>query len=71
MFKEANNQKDFFELEPMTFKDPNSKEFFPAWINYYNESGKDIPEGKQGINPGLISRSGKIRIINTSDYGKL
>jgi hypothetical protein len=58
-FKEANNQKDFFEL------------FFPAWIKYYKALGKDIPEGKQGINPGLISRSGKIRIINISDYGKL
>jgi hypothetical protein len=70
-FKEANNQKDFFELEPMTFRDPNSKAFFPAWIKHYKELGKDIPEGKQGINPGLISRSDQIRIINTSDYGKL
>jgi hypothetical protein len=27
-FKEANNQKDFFELASMTFKDPKTNHFF-------------------------------------------
>lgn len=63
-FKQANNQNDFFELEPMTFKDPKTQNFFPAWVNYYKELKTDIPEGKLGINPGLISRSSKIEIVN-------
>ena len=47
----------------MTFKSPVTKQFFPAWEDYYNELQKPIPEGKPGINPGVISRSDKIIII--------
>jgi hypothetical protein len=63
VFKEANDAQDFFELNPMTFKDPNTHTFFPAWVDYYQQLKQDIPEGKPGINPGLISRSDKIQII--------
>lgn len=63
-FKEAWNQKDFFELEPMTFKDPIKKTYFPAWIDYFKQLNLEIPEGKQGINPGLISRSDKIYMLS-------
>ena len=62
-FKVANNQKEFFSLAPMTFKDPKTKEFFPAWIDYYKALQKPIPEGKLGINPGLISCSNKLNIL--------
>ena len=62
-FKKANHNKPFFALEPMTFKSPVTKQFFPAWADYYSELHKQIPEGKPGINPGLISRSDKIIII--------
>ena len=62
-FKVANNQKEFFSLAPMTFKDPKTKEFFPAWIDYYKALQKPIPEGKLGINPGLISCSNKLKIL--------
>lgn len=62
-FKQANNNNDFFTLEPMTFKDPATKAFFPAWIEYYKNINKEIPEGKPGINPGLMSRSDKLDII--------
>lgn len=67
-FKEANYQKDFFLLAPMTFKDPNTKNYFPAWIEYYKSLNKSIPEGKPGINPGLISRSKKIKIIKIDRF---
>lgn len=67
-FKEANNQNDFFVLEPMTFKDPKTNAFFPAWIEYYNQLNTEIPEGKAGINPGLISRSNKIQIIYVESF---
>lgn len=62
-FKKANNNKPFFKLEPMRFKDPKTNSFFSAWIDYYKALDIDIPEGKPGINPGGISRSNKIRII--------
>ena len=62
-FKEANNQKDFFGLAPMTFKDPKTNNYFPVWVDYYKQLNIEIPEGKQGVNPGLISRSSKIQIL--------
>ncbi|KAB2807712.1 YiiX/YebB-like N1pC/P60 family cysteine hydrolase [Phaeocystidibacter luteus] len=62
-FKSANGGEDFFELFPMTFKDPGTNEFFPAWTDYYAELGDSIPEGEPGLNPGSISRSERIEII--------
>jgi len=61
--KYANNDKDFLTLEPMTFKNPKTNEFFLAWVNYYKTLNCQIPEGKLGINPGLISRSNKIEVV--------
>lgn len=63
VFKTANGNTDFFELEPMTFKDPKAESFYPVWIKYYEDLNREIPEGELGINPGLISRSEKIKII--------
>lgn len=57
------NGKPFFELQPMTFKQPESKEFFPAWIEYYQNIKVEIPEGELGCNPGGISTSDKIKIV--------
>lgn len=57
--------KPFFELMPMTFKQPDSNEFFPAWVDYYNNISVEIPEGKPGCNPGGISKSDKIKIVGT------
>lgn len=62
-FKSANHKKPFFELFPMTYKQPGTNEFFPAWVDYYKNIGKDIPEGKPGCNPGGMSTSDKIDII--------
>ena len=62
-FKYANNGHPFFELEPMTFRQPGTNDFFPVWKEYYSKLGISIPEGKPGCNPGGLSRSGKIEII--------
>lgn len=62
-FKEANNGKAFFFCQPMTFKDPATKEFFPPWQEYYKDLNMEIPEGVPGINPGLISRDPRLEII--------
>ncbi len=47
----------------MTFKDPKTKTYFPAWVNYYKQINKTIPEGQPGINPGLISLSDKTEVV--------
>jgi hypothetical protein len=59
-FKDANHQKAFFELQPMTFKQPHRKTFFPVWVTYYQQLQMPIPEGALGINPGGISRSNRL-----------
>jgi hypothetical protein len=63
-YMKANYDKPFFTLEPMTFKRPGKDEFFPAWVEYYDRLDMPIPEGKPGINPGGISSSDKIVILN-------
>jgi len=63
IFKKANNNKPFFELEPMTFKSPKSNAFLEVWLDYYRKLNRKIPEGKAGINPAGISRSSKIEIV--------
>lgn len=63
-FKYANGGKALFQLNPMTFIDPDTEETFGIWSNYYRELGKSIPEGELGLNPGGISRSSEIEIIH-------
>ncbi|MBE9463221.1 YiiX/YebB-like N1pC/P60 family cysteine hydrolase [Dyadobacter subterraneus] len=63
-FKKANGGTDFFTLQPMTFKQPGSAKFFPVWIQYYAKLGIPIPEAEPGINPGGISTSPFIEILN-------
>lgn len=64
----ANDNEEFFKLNPMTFKDPDSGNFNKAWINHFNKLGEEIPEGKPGINPGGISLSDKIEIVHVYGY---
>lgn len=63
-YKAANDGNEVFQLFPMTFKDPQTDAFFPAWVEYYEELGQEIPEGELGLNPGSISRSDKIEILD-------
>ena len=63
-FMFANGGKPFFKLYPMTYKQPNTNEFFPAWVAYYKSIGAKIPEGLPGCNPGGMSVSDKIEIID-------
>lgn len=62
-FKTANNNKVFFPLNTMTFKDSTTGNFIPYWITYYQELGVAIPEGDKGVNPGAISRNKHLEII--------
>ncbi len=54
--------KPLFELNPMTFKEPDTGEIFGIWKDYYEKLGQEIPEGKPGLNPGGISRSDMLDI---------
>ena len=62
-FKKANAGKPFFQNSPMTFRKPGSKEYFPVWVEYYQKLGIEIPEGKEGCNPGGISRAPELEIL--------
>lgn len=63
LYKDANGGKEVFSLFPMTFKDPDTKEFFPAWVTYYAALKQPIPEGEPGCNPGGVSQSKKLKIL--------
>lgn len=64
-FMFANGGKPFFQLFPMTYKQPGTNDFFPAWVEYYSVLGVEIPEGLPGCNPGGMSMSDKIEIVGT------
>jgi len=64
-FKDANKNKSFFTLYPMTYKQPGTDDFFPAWVDYYKQIGKPIPQGQPGCNPGGISTSDKIEVLGS------
>ena len=64
-YKYANNDNPFFNLEPMTFKEPITGRTFAAWEKYYRALKIQIPEGKLGCNPAGISRSEKIQIVKS------
>lgn len=61
-FLYSNNNKPFFQLFPMTYKEPYSESFFPVWIEHFNKIGIPIPEGKLGCNPGGMSLDKKITL---------
>lgn len=61
-FRFANQNKDFFKLYPMTFKDLKTKKFHPEFEAYYQKMQIPIPEGKMGLNPGSISRDIRLKI---------
>lgn len=62
-YKHAQNGIAFFQLSPMTFKKPNSSNYFETWIEYFQKLGLPIPEGELGCNPNGIFEDGKFEII--------
>jgi uncharacterized protein YycO len=62
--------RTLFPNAPMTFKDPASSAFFPAWVEYFQELGARIPEGQPGCNPGGMSVASFLVIeMPYSDFG--
>lgn len=66
-FLKANEGKPIFELQLMTFVDPETGRTFPAWKKYFEQLKVPIPQGNLGINPGSISRSHILTIVHA--YG--
>ena len=67
-FKHANEDEPIFQLQPMTYKDPETNEIFPIWADYFEDLKVPIPEGELGLNPGGMSTSAYIDIVHF--YGK-
>ncbi len=67
-FKFANAGKPFFQLHPMTFKQPGTPTYDPAWIAYYQELGEAIPEGQLGCNPGGLASGGKLELLAVEPF---
>lgn len=57
-------EKDsIFEMNPMTFKNPETHEFHPTWIQFYQKQNLEIPEGEPGCNPNGMAASEKLELI--------
>ncbi|NRA92137.1 MAG: hypothetical protein HRU26_05535 [Psychroserpens sp.] len=67
-FKFANNDQPIFQLQNMTYKDPDTKELFPIWKSYFENLKIPVPEGEPGLNPGGMSTSNYIDIVHF--YGR-
>lgn len=59
-------EDSIFKLNPMTFKDPDTGEYLPAWIKYYKNQGLEIPERMPGCNPNEMAASEKLERIGTN-----
>jgi len=58
-------EKDsIFQLQPMTFLDPKTKDTLSIWKEYYSDLKVEIPQNKLGINPGIMSLSDKMEIVH-------
>jgi len=56
--------ENIFKTNSMTFIDINTNETQSYWREHFNSLGILVPEGKEGINPGSISKSNNIKIIH-------
>lgn len=63
-FKHANADRPIFQLQAMTYKDPDTDRIFPIWADYFQALKVPIPEGKRGLNPGGMSKSDYINIVH-------
>jgi len=66
-FKEANNGNALFLLQPMTFKDPKTNDYFKYWRTHYESMNQNIPEGRPGLNPGGMSNADCLDILYAYD----
>ena len=68
-FRAANGGGFLFPETPMSFKNPETGEFFEYWVNHYRQLQKPIPEGYPGSHPSLLSLSEFLEPVH--QYGDL
>ncbi|MDR2971306.1 MAG: hypothetical protein LBU83_05175 [Bacteroidales bacterium] len=61
-YAHATGNPNFFETPNMTFKESDTDEILPYWLEYFNKHQLPVPEGKPGISPNGLSRSEKLQI---------
>jgi len=47
----------------MTFKDIETNDFHPGWIEHYDKLGIEIPEGLPGCNPNGMAASENLILL--------
>ena len=64
LIHEAFSKDSIFFQKPMTFIEPETEKIMDIWDEYYKNLNFEVPQGKIGINPGIMSISQKIEIIH-------
>ena len=64
LIHEAFSKDSIFFQKPMTFIEPETEKIMDIWDEYYKNLNFDVPQGKIGINPGIMSISQNIEIIH-------
>ncbi|MRI33366.1 hypothetical protein EOPP23_10255 [Endozoicomonas sp. OPT23] len=62
-FRYANGNIPVFPETPMGFRDLETGELFPYWVELYKTIGQSIPEGEPGSHPALLSCSDKLEVV--------
>ena len=64
LIHEAFSKDSIFIQKPMTFIEPETGKIMDIWDEYYKNLNFEVPQGKIGINPGIMSISQNIEIIH-------
>ena len=64
-------QDAIFELNPMTFINPETNNFDESWIKHYERLKIEIPEGEFGCNPNGLAASSKLDYIGKFNFNNI
>ena len=64
-------QDAIFELNPMTFINPETNNFDESWIKHYERLEIEIPEGEFGCNPNGLAASSKLDYIGKFNFNNI
>ncbi len=64
------NGETFFEMDYLKFKDPQTGELIPFFIEYYDNLGVPIPLGEKGTHPATLSKNKNLTINQYSNISE-
>ena len=64
-------QNAIFELNPMTFINPETNNFDESWVKHYERLKIEIPEGEFGCNPNGLAASSKLDYIGKFNFNNI